>query len=79
MSWLLFLLRPFAKLFLTLGLQFAIDYWNDLKERRKKDAEAKAKLEASEAALKQELEKAGNDVQAQEDAIDRYLDSTRKL
>jgi hypothetical protein len=54
-------------------LQKWIEYgviWLEMKKR-------KARQDQAEETIKEELKKAGNDEQAQKDAIDKFFDSTR--
>lgn len=54
-------------------LQKWIEYgviWLELKKK-------KARQDQAEETIKEELKKAGNDEQAQKDAIDKFFDSTR--
>ena len=76
-AWILNLLKPLFEFIMSIGINQVLGLIKDyLDEKNAKKAE-KTKQDEAQKDLKQELEKAGNDEKAQEDAIDKFFSRTR--
>lgn len=80
MGWLLSILKQIVIWVAPYGLkllsEMAMKWWvNYLAQRDEKRKEAA--LDKSKDQYKQDLQKAGDDAKAQEDAADKFFDSTR--
>lgn len=77
MAWLIGFLEMLAKLVIPILIKETFDIWKDGKEASDWKKAEKAKLDEAVKNYKEDLKKAGNDEQAQKDAYDKLLNSSR--
>lgn len=71
------LFQSLLRVIIPIALKEFMEYLQDSKELNEWRKAERAKLEAAAAKYKEDLGKAGNDAQAQKDAFDKLLNSSR--
>lgn len=77
MAWLIEIIKFILKLIIPTIIAEIIEYLKDGKEISDWKNSEWAKIEAAAIKYKEELKEAGNDEQAQKDAFDKLLNSSR--